>query len=118
MEKVTETLSRRHASFDEGPRCSDNSQSRRSSKKCELEEYSESTTAALYDVFHSSAYLPCTCSAKRSVTCLSTDYVCALRLDGNQHAPDDDNYHFFDSVISGRNDSSHQLTPVRFHLPR
>jgi hypothetical protein len=118
IRNITEYLSLRDTSSDNVSQHSDDPQNRRSAKRLELEEYSESVTTALYNTFYASAYLPCTCSGKGGAVCISEDYICALRLDGYQHVPGNDNYYFFDSVVASIDDENHQWTPIQFQLPR
>jgi hypothetical protein len=107
-----------YASSDEALQASKEPQDWRSSKQCSLEPYSGSMTTALHNLFYSSNYLPCTCSDKGGAVCLSTEYECALRLDGYQHVSGTDEHCFFESVIARTDDESQQWTPVQFHLPR
>jgi hypothetical protein len=111
-------ISRCYALSDEAIQASKGSLDRRSSKQCALEPHSEPIATALHDLFYSSDYLPCTCSGKGGAMCLSTEYECALRLDGYQHLSGTDEHCFFESVIARTDDESHQWTPVQFHLPR
>lgn len=97
---------------------SDDHKTRRPAKRFELEECSETVRTALHEIFYTDTYLPCTCLGKGEVVCLSKDYVCALRLDGDLHLPGDDNHSFFDSVITRSNDENYQWTPVQFQLPK
>lgn len=115
---VIEYLSLRETSSDDILQPSEIPKKHRSARRFELEEYSDMVTTALHNTFYTSNYLPCTCSCKGGAVCLSKEYVCALRLDGYQHVPGDDNHCFFDSVIAGKDDESHQWTPVQFQLPR
>ncbi|KAF2496437.1 subtilisin-like protein [Lophium mytilinum] len=118
IKTVTDCLSLRDTSSNDISQPSEEPENRRSAKRLELEKYSESVTTALHKTFHTSAYLPCTCLGKGGAVCLSEEYVCALRLDGYQQVPGDDNHCFFDSVVAYKGDESHEWTPVQFQLPR
>src|ERR1700710_2768954 len=95
IKNVTKYLSLRDTSSDNVSQSNEDTKNSRCVKRLELEEYSESVTTALYKTFYTSTYLPCTCLGKGGAVCLSEDYICALRLDGYQHVPGDDNHHFF-----------------------
>ena len=118
MNAVTECLTNHDTPSDHIAQSNKDPKSRRLAKRLKLETYPEFVTTALHETFYTNAYLPCTCSEKGRAVCLSEEYVCALRLDGEHQEPGDDTHCFFDSVIAEKDDQNQRWKPIQFQLLR
>ena len=118
VQRLEERLSTRNTLANDPLPPRDEYRHKTSSGTSDWEEYSELSTGTLHDLFYSSSVLPCTCLVKGNTLCLSNEYVCALRLDGDRRLSGGLDHCFFDSVIAPLDYNINVWTPVRFHLPR